>query len=141
MAHPCETVGLKHDQTLRASRMTHTLFKQADTCRCNNVATHALPASFLRFFVFSFAPPPPGQGWGSLGPHGQIQPYAPSKFHRTPQVALPYALADTYPTHARHMPDTCSTHVWQAGAVLEMHGGVENGYDLRFIARIRAQHG
>ena len=123
--------------TLRGSRMTHTLFKQADTCRCNNVATHALPASFLRFFVFLRSAAP----WARLGQFG-----AAWAVSHAPQVALPYALADTYPPHARHMSDTCSTHVWQAGAVLEMHDGVENGYDCDSLqdkdaTRIKAQHG
>ena len=130
--------------TLRASRMTHTIFKQADTCRCNNVATHALPASFL-FFLFSFAPPPPGQGWGSLEPHGQIQPYAPSKFHRTvssrpagrASICIGGHIPDTCSTHARHMLNTCLASrrcvgdAWRCGERLQ----------LRFIARIKAQHG
>ena len=130
--------------TLRASRMTHTLFKQADTCRCNNVATHTLPPSFLHF-LFSFPPPPHGQGWGSLGPHGQIQPETPSKFHRTvssrpagrASICIGGHIPDTCSTHTRHMLNTCLASrrcvgdAWRCGERLR----------LRFIARIKAQHG
>ena len=71
-----------------------------------------------------------GAVWGRMGKSSPtLHRNFIGLYLHTPQVALPYALADTYPTHARHMPDTCSTHVWQAGAVLEKHGGVENGYD------------
>ena len=96
-------------------------------------------------FLFSFAPPPPGQGWGSLGPHGQTQPYAPSKFHRTvssrpatcASICMGGHIPDTCSTHTRHMLNTCLASrrcvgdAWRCGERLR----------LRFIARIKAQHG
>ena len=130
--------------TLRCSRMTHTLFKQADTCRCNNVATHALPANFLRFFVFLRSAAP----WARLGQFGATwanPPYAPSKFHRTvssrtagrASICIGGHIPDTCSTHARHMLNTCLASrrcvgdAWRCGERLR----------LRFIARIKAQHG
>ena len=105
---------------------------------------------FPAFFCFPSLRRPMGKVGAVWGRMGKSSP----KLHRNfiglylhaPQVALPYALADTYSTHARHMPDTCSTHVGQAGAVWEMHDGVENGYDCDSLqdkgaTRIKAQHG
>ena len=96
--------------TLRCSRMTHTLFKQADTCRCNNVATHTLPASFLRFFVFL----PSAAPWARLGQFGatvanparnSIEISSDCIFtHRRSRFQMHWR------THTRHMRDTCPTH-------------------------------
>ena len=130
--------------TLRASRMTDTLSSKLT----HAVATMLRHMPFQRascVFLFSFAPPPPGQGWGSLGPHGQIQAYAPSKFHRTvssrpagrASICIGGHIPDTCSTHARHMLDTflpsrrCVGDAWRCGEWLR----------LRFIARIKAQHG
>ena len=123
--------------TLRRSRMTHTLFKQADTCRCNNVATHTLPPSFLHF-LFSFPPPPPGQGWGSLGPHGLYLTHRRSRFHMH------------WRTHTRHMRDTCPTHAqhmfgkpalcWRCMAVWRTATIAIHCKD-KGATRIKAQHG
>ena len=102
-------------------------------------------------FLFSFAPPPPGQGWGSLGPHGQIQPYAPSKFHRTVSSRPNRSRFHMHwRTHTRHMLDTCPTHAqhmfgkpalcWRCMAVWRTATIAIHCKD-KGATRIKAQHG
>ena len=129
--------------------MTHTHFKQTDTCRCNNVATHTLPPSFLHFFVFLPSAAPLarlgqfGAAWANPARNSIeissdcIFTHRRSRFHMHWRTHTPH-MRDTCPTHARHMLGK--------PALLEMHDGVENGYDCdswqdKGATRIKAQHG
>ena len=136
--------------TLRASRMTHTLFKQADTCRCNNVATHALPASFLRFFVFLRSAAP----WARLGQFGAAwaNPALRSIEISSDCIFMPRRsrFHMHWRTHTRHMLDTCPTHAqhmfgkpalcWRCMAVWRTATIAIHCKD-KGATRIKAQHG
>ena len=130
--------------TLRTSRMTHTLFKHADTCRCNNVATHALPATFLRFFVSLRSATP----WARLGQFGAAwaNPALRSIEISSDCIFTPRRsrFHMHWRTHTRHMLDTCLTHAQQCLASRRSVGDAWRCGErlrLRFTAKIKAQHG